>query len=288
MILTPIYLDFQDAFVPQPLPVTVPKTDIELEALEEPVISSPQYYLLIHYPKTSNLIGALPTQPIKVNLPIHPSIRNKVRLQMLPSVGYGINSCYRVEYWQWTKPYLPTLMQQTTPSKITKVKLKEEFWLVPAIDGTRLLNYRQYLDFKPKFDSKNTKEILLTRSAIATDSLLNNLDVMVINTITQDNTIFAGYQIIDDSLLWKEPLPVDPTAPVPTTPAAPTVALDWSAATLAPAAGTEYKVTFVKPATPNDLLYRDEKVGDLLPPQIPGYSLTGNVNYPTPNQIFLL
>lgn len=285
MTLTPIYLDFQDAFVPQPLPVTLPKTDIEQEALEEAVISSPQYYLLIYYPKTNNLIGSLPTQPIKINLPVHPAIRNKVRLLLMPSVGYGMNSCYKVEYWQWTKPYLPTLMQQTTPSKISKVKLKEEYWLVPAIDGTRLLNYRQFINFQPKFDSKNTNTISLVRGA-ATDSLLSNLDVVVINSITQNNVTFSGYTIVDDSLVWKEPVPLDPTAPVPTTPAAPTVAIDWSAATTQPLAGSTYQVTYPKPATPIDLLYRDEKVGDLLLPQIPGYTLNGN--YPTSNQLFLI
>ena len=106
---------------------TDPSTNTKIKLL------APRYYVLIHSP--ANKFQA--TKKINIEKAPHSINKNQLRVELEPSIGYGINACYRVEYWEW----VPVL---NSPSSIpTTKKVHEEYWYVPSIDsyGFYIPNY---------------------------------------------------------------------------------------------------------------------------------------------------
>lgn len=87
-------------------------------------ILAPRYYILIKSPKDQNLAT--------IKIPIHKSsfsqLKNKIRVLLNPSLSYGINSSYKVEYWEW----IPNI---GFPEQPANKKIKEEYWYVPTLDN---------------------------------------------------------------------------------------------------------------------------------------------------------
>lgn len=131
---TPIYIDFAETFS-----TTVGSSELNIYEqdsinLYSPAASdaistapyrlAPRYYVLIHRPNT------LPGPTIKIDIHKSPAslLNNKIRVALPPSVGYGINASYRVEYWEWT----PLI---NIDAQITKKLIRTEYWYVPSIDN---------------------------------------------------------------------------------------------------------------------------------------------------------
>ena len=87
-------------------------------------ILAPRYYILIKSPADQNLST--------IKIPIHKSsfsqLKNKIRVLLNPSLSYGINSSYKVEYWEW----VPNIGYPEPPAN---KKIREEYWYVPTLDN---------------------------------------------------------------------------------------------------------------------------------------------------------
>ena len=134
---TPIFIDYQTSFPSDLLtnelniydedPIDLYNDPTILDPLDTsntlPYILAPRYYLEIHSPR--NQSGP------SFKVPIHKSsrslLKDKVRIALKPSVGWGINASYKVDYWEW----IPNVNLPAVP---TKRKLSTEYWYVPTID----------------------------------------------------------------------------------------------------------------------------------------------------------
>lgn len=134
---TPIFIDYQEIF-PGHLatnelniygedPIDLYNDPTLLDPLDTsatlPYLLAPRYYLKIHSPR--NQPG--PT----ITVPIHKStnslLKDKVRVALRPSIGWGVSASYKVDYWEW----IPNVNLPAIPSK---KKLSTEYWYVPTID----------------------------------------------------------------------------------------------------------------------------------------------------------
>jgi len=130
---TPIYIDFAETF-----PTTVNSSELNIYEQDSidlynaaasqtlstaPYILAPRYYVLIHRPVT------LPGPTIKIDIHKSPAslLHNKLRVALPPSVGYGINASYKVEFWEW-RPLI------NHDARITNKLISTEYWYVPGID----------------------------------------------------------------------------------------------------------------------------------------------------------
>jgi hypothetical protein len=111
-----------------PLTITPPPTPPINTTL--PFILAPRYYLLIKSPLDQNL----PTLKIKIHKSSNSLLKNKARILLDPSISYGLNSCYTVEYWEW----VPNL---NLPAEISKRKLKTEKWYIPTLNSNYIPEY---------------------------------------------------------------------------------------------------------------------------------------------------
>ncbi len=229
------------------------------------VLSEPSYYLLIHYPETFNQVEALPTKPIRVNFPTHSLIKGDLRLELAPSIGYGINSCYKIEYFSWVKPITPAGIVSTN-TRATSKKLREEYWWVPAIDGTRLLNYDQAANFQPRFNQQNSSVLSLTRSVGNLDYL--PLDLSIVSYVSLKGALDysnAGVRLVNNFF---------------NQPAIPLIGLDWSGAATKPNADTTYVLEYAKPLMHAQLLFRNHNNPDVLPSASPPFNSFSPSGYP--------
>lgn len=134
-MLTPLFLDLSYNISPSPLSQTLPSTYEDLQKYTKILLSEPIYYLLIYPPlNQDSRAGLTPISPIKLNIPKEPNYKNKIRLELFPSIGYGINSCYRVEYWQYQKPLVPETLKTKSNTDLIKKYITHEYWHVPLLD----------------------------------------------------------------------------------------------------------------------------------------------------------
>lgn len=245
MLLTSLFLDYSTNLFT--LPVVNIDSQLDVNQLNKPELSAKEYQVKIKFPANTNL----PKRgEISFNIPTHPSLQSKVRVQLPPSIGYGINSCYTVEYYEWQRPYeagkVPYL------SKIQKQLVHTEYWRVPTSDKFYLLSYNDYYLYK---SNSKVETIKLTRTNTNFDLLIDNLDVIDIKSITQNGIEFTNWKLIDNSLYWRpyfEPL----VNPDPTPSTEPTVAIEWLNGDK-PVVGSEYEVSYIKPLTLEDIVYVD-------------------------------
>lgn len=140
---TPIYLDFNiestylmsnelDLNKEDPIDLYTSNLLASPPYLNFQFVLAPRYYLKIYSPKDQNLST--------IKIPIHKSpashLKNKARILLSPSLSYGINSSYKVEYWEW----VPNIGYTQPPSKTL---IKTEYWNIPTLDN----NYRVHLPF---------------------------------------------------------------------------------------------------------------------------------------------
>lgn len=246
MILTPLLLDFSNKLYSPP--ATAINSQLEVNQLTQPELSPIEYQVKITFPTNNIHITGSRQHELTFNIPTHPSLQSKVRLQLPASLGYGVNSSYLVEYFEWQRPYQAGRMPHL--SKIQKKKVYEEYWRVPTSDKVYLQSYKDYQYYKV---STKTEYITLTRGANSQDSLLEYLGVIDIQSIIKDNQQYTNWKLVDNSLYWRpyfEPL-VNPVENPSTTP---TVAIEWLAGSKP---SGEYTVNYITPLTLEDILYVD-------------------------------
>ena len=134
-MLTPIFIDFSEKELYQTAsnylnldakdPVDLYSEDLDPVSNTKERILAPRYYVIIHGPNNNY------QAPKKFNIEKAPhSIgKNTLRTTLTPSFGYGINACYKVEFWEW----YPLLNSTAT---ISKKKVHTEYWYVPTINNT--------------------------------------------------------------------------------------------------------------------------------------------------------
>lgn len=169
---------YYDPNLAAPPPIPPVKTDL-------PYILAPRYYLLIRSPLDQNL----PTLKVKIHKSIASLLKDKARILLNPSLSYGINSCYTVEYWEW----IPNL---NLPAEISKRKLKTEYWYIPILDNNYVPQYPYYL-YSTEYNSDNLyyysyyKYPKLTSEKVEVIRTIN-----VLNNTAEDLIIDAKYSHI--------------------------------------------------------------------------------------------
>ena len=242
----PIFLDFKNIYLPN---LEKPElSSFDLEDLTTATIGSSLYTLKIFTPQTNNQLNIAPSSSIEIRIPNIEPYKNKVRLQLQPSIGYGLTSCYRVEYWKYTPVYLPA-GKKGRPSK---EKCREEYWRVPAPDRTYILNYEMWYRYKPRFNSLTLQVVEFSKDVESSQLLDNNLDIILINRVNQAGVDFTDYVLTDTSLTNYE---------------SPIVSLDWGNS----ATSGTYQVEYIKPIQHSELIFQDLK-GTVLPTATLPYS----------------
>lgn len=214
---TPIYINFAETF-----PTTVGSSELNIYEqdpidLYNPAASdadaaapyrlAPRYYVLIHRPVT------LPGPTIKIDIHKSPAslLHNKLRVALPPSVGYGINASYRVEYWEWT----PLL---NIDAQITKKLIRTEYWYVPGIDDCSFvaaypfdprLNhwYHRTVFIEPIHEPRLVqKTITVNRQAQPTQVIdtINTADDVDIFCFAPDDIISFTDNVIQETLPFNE------------------------------------------------------------------------------------
>ena len=147
--MTPIYIDFTasntlyqvsnylDLNTEDPVNLYIEDTDPITNTIER--VLAPRYYVLIYSP--ANQYQA--TKKINIEKAPHSLNRNQLRVSLQPSIGYGLNACYRVQYWKWH----PLLNSTGT---ISKTKIHEEHWYVPYINQDGYYNPNYYYFERPR------------------------------------------------------------------------------------------------------------------------------------------
>lgn len=148
---TPIYVDLSWASSvspSDPLEFTTTTADTLQDFLSELgasiLVMAPRYYLRVKPPLITNEVGVLPVSTI----PIQRRVNNThyVSTSLVPTVGYGINCTYTVEYWSWTPIVKGALYTKTV--KPSRQLLRVEHWLVPCHNQLFAFNYRDWLRYQ--------------------------------------------------------------------------------------------------------------------------------------------
>jgi hypothetical protein len=150
------------------IPQRIPPVDTTL-----PFILSPRYYLLIKSPLDQNL----PTIKINIHKSQNSLLRNQAQILLESSKANGLNSCYKVELWQWT----PNLNLE---ADLPKKKLYTQYWFIPTLDEnyvaqypSSLYSYRSDVEYlfynQPRLLSKKIEAFRI----ITTDLITNEVSV---------------------------------------------------------------------------------------------------------------
>lgn len=203
---TPIFIDFIETY-PQILGTTElnifeqDPIDIYNPANNDTVanashILAPRYYIIIHRPVNS------PGPDIKIDIHKSPNslLQNKLRVALPPSIGYGINASYKVEYWEW-RPLI------NINAQITNKLLWSEYWYVPSIDNCSFI---ATYPFDARLNSWYHKTLFtepfhqprLTQRSISVNRTVNTTNVIDIITTSNDSDIFCF--IPDDILSFSD------------------------------------------------------------------------------------
>ena len=175
---TPIYLDYEATY-PQYLasnelniydtdPIDIYTDPLDTVIQTTPYLLSPRYYILIHRPSNQ------PGPSIRIDLHKSPIslLRNKIRVSLEPSIGWGVNGSYKVEYWEW----IPNINLAAIPSK---KRVRSEYWYIPTIDP------RTYVPHFP-FDIRLNEWYPRTTIEFLYKPLLTSTQVPVDRTVNID------------------------------------------------------------------------------------------------------
>lgn len=150
----------------------------------ESYLLSPRLYLKIYSPHNIYNLDSIKYDVHKSNLSLR---QNKVRLLLSPSNGYGINSCYKIEYWMWR----PTINYKKFYKPLYKILT--QYWYVPTISEQNLIP-------RYSFDSHFSKRGYYSYPYIYEQSLLTNKLIKVNRTIDNDNDLVIDNLIDIDSI----------------------------------------------------------------------------------------
>lgn len=178
---TPLYIDYEsiypnylssnylNLYQDDPINIYVNPTILDSSDITNtlPYLLAPRYYLIIHHP---------PNNPgPHIHIPLHKSpnslLNNKLRILLSPSVGWGINASYKVDYWEW----VPNINLPALPSKR---KLYTEYWYIPTLDS-------HYTPHFP-FDLRLNQWYPHTCPDFYTNSLRTSISLTVQRTIIDD------------------------------------------------------------------------------------------------------
>lgn len=112
---------------------------VDLPHEEDPPINgreqvlATRYYLRVHPPQ-GGLVRPAPVGivlPTRWDIPMAGITAGVARVLLLPSIGYGVNASYRVEYVAW-RPTLKGSMVGNRPRiRVPERVVREEYWKVP-------------------------------------------------------------------------------------------------------------------------------------------------------------
>lgn len=117
---------------------------VDLPHEEDPPITgreqvlATRYYLRIHPPDRGQA-GTIP--PMRWDIPMAGISAGIARVLLLPSVGYGINATYRVEYVAWRPILNGVMVKGRARVRVPERVVKEEHWKVPQ--GKRVMRLTQ-------------------------------------------------------------------------------------------------------------------------------------------------
>ena len=270
MLLTPLLLDFSQNIFPVPEVIPPPPSEASLSTKRLPLLSPVNYYIKLFYPVNFNQFNIVNQGFLQFNIPLDPAINNQVRIALPPSVGLGKESCYRVEYWKWQKP-----IALDSIYKATKTKVFEEYWKIPTSDRLYINSYWEWRRYQSRDNFLNS--ISLTRGATDIDSLLNNLDVISVQSIMFNATTYINYEIVDDSLFWQPPYILNPIVGItdPVQPATSTIGIKWLTGSQ-PTVGASYQVNYILPMKIEDVIYIDYQGNTVLDTYNTTYTLSPN------------
>lgn len=247
---TPLLLDFSQYVYPAVYPIPVPTSEAQLDVLKTSVISNPNYYIEIYIPPNHDHQNLNKRAAYRFNIPSDPSLNYKMRLGLPPSIGYGVNACYRVEFWEWRKPFIEG--EPYGNNRPIKHKIGEQYWRIPTIDAFYLLSERDYYIYKPRY--KYTSNVTFTQTG-PTINLINNLDIIAIHQVSDTFVPYTNYTIYDDSLFFQPYFtPLVPDGLIH--PTNPTVQLVWGVGTI-PAIGDSVIIQYANPFSLEDIIYVD-------------------------------
>lgn len=162
--------------------------------IEDIQLLEPRYYLNIFSPINNRQLD-FPDNSIKIPLDNKGLLKNTIRLQLKPCVGYGINSCYKIQFWKW----YPITNNSFSKIKISRELVREDYILVPAIDSRTYLanwNYLNPTDYKyPSY----YRESLLKAKEIEVTRYWNNK--VNVNSIEVVDVINNPFQHLDLTML---------------------------------------------------------------------------------------
>jgi len=255
---TPIYIDFQPIFKPQPIK-TLPIDQNDLDTLGKTVLTDFNYILEIEPPRNANSnIGIIEPFEVRLNRLYNYDLKLRLELPVSPlNNKFTYNDCYKVSYYSWYKVLSPLTRQIVLPNTVHKKYLHTEYWYIwdtrKYIEEniTFLKDYSygywiQYLNLIVNDNMELVKEVKIPYS--------QNIDltaypqIIKIESIKHEGGEIEGYQINDTSLQYIPTfLDIDPLYPF-------TLELDFSAATNTPVDGTEITISYIEPLNLDNIL----------------------------------
>ena len=154
-------------------------------------------YIQIYIPQNDRHVGRA------IHQELHVTGQNYVYVQVPPTVGYGVNSCYIVEYYKYIAPVpLNYTMSGTNsvtingtpitrqlsrsiqlPGRSRKELLYSQYWLVPTFKGYRYLRHRDTILEQRLPDRRRNIELIMNASTFTqvngSDPLTNDIQLIV-------------------------------------------------------------------------------------------------------------
>jgi hypothetical protein len=153
---TPLLIELDELVITNIEDPPLPEDPLDID---EPIYLSPRFYIKIYKPATHNTTGSLSTEGQIIHIQRSGILSGKLQLLLRPSIGYGINSCYRIEYWQWEKILLPkgySLSGVPGKNRLAKDKaqnkhklIRQEYWYIPNSDGSLNFDYNSQVSGYP-------------------------------------------------------------------------------------------------------------------------------------------
>ncbi len=122
-----------------------------IEERTQNYILSPRYYFLIYPPQLgTNAINKVKAK--KYDIYLSGLLANTLRINLKPSVGYGINSCYKIQLWCWHPVIAKD--EESKPRRITQELISEQYLYVPPINfRTYTLDYDNYYTYLNRWNT---------------------------------------------------------------------------------------------------------------------------------------
>jgi hypothetical protein len=212
----PIFIQLQESVLP---------SDIVVNA--DPNLSyTTNYYLNIKSPTGKKNRSSIASES-KLALKTLNNLKT-IRVALVPSVGIGQTSCYKVELTKVTN-YQGLLLNQLKPNRSYRPPEKIEvldtwYWRIPNLNKTYNLSYETenyYTDPRINYKQKaETKVITLQPNGTSQFDLSEYPEIIIINSVFSQNTEFYSYSVnqdpntLSDSFSISLDLLVIPTEPI--------------------------------------------------------------------------